>query len=144
MIVLHTWLHNRIQNNLRKRYTYIYIYIHRYISSNIHTLIWMQQSQYFTCTPMASISWTHNSFGFITHCPWGDLKVISSKLFSIDINDWWLRYLWWHCRQCRCTLLMIRQLLFRKWLGAARQQAITWTYVDPDLGNNELTHWGLK
>ena len=42
---------------------------------------------------------------------------------------------------------MISQHWFRWWLGAVRQQAITWTNVDPDLcrhmvslGQNELTH----
>ena len=40
---------------------------------------------------------------------------------------------------------------FRLWLGALRQQAITWSNVDLDihchmlsLGHNELTHWGRK
>ena len=43
------------------------------------------------------------------------------------------------------TLLMISQHWFRWWLGAVRQQAITWVNVDPDLcrhmvslGHNEL------
>ena len=43
------------------------------------------------------------------------------------------------------VLLMISQHWFRYWLGAVRQQAITWTNVDPDLsrhmaslGHNEL------
>ena len=46
---------------------------------------------------------------------------------------------------------MISQHWFRKWLGAVRQQAITWANVDPDLcrhmvslDHNELTHWGLS
>ena len=45
------------------------------------------------------------------------------------------------------TLLMIGQHWFRYWLGAVRQQAITWDNVDPDryrqmvsLGLNELTN----
>ena len=45
------------------------------------------------------------------------------------------------------TLLMVSQHWFRLWLGALRQQAITWANVDPDLcrhmvslGHNELTH----
>ena len=45
---------------------------------------------------------------------------------------------------------MISQHWFRRWLGAVRQQAITWANVDPDLcchlaspGHNELTHWGV-
>ena len=32
--------------------------------------------------------------------------------------------------------LMINQHLFRPWLGAVRQQAITWTYVDQVLGRH--------
>ena len=30
------------------------------------------------------------------------------------------------------TLLMISQHWFKEWLGAVRQQAITWTNVDPE------------
>ena len=47
--------------------------------------------------------------------------------------------------KCHWTLLMISQHWFRQWLGAVRQQAITWANVDPDLwrqmaslGHNEL------
>ena len=47
--------------------------------------------------------------------------------------------------ECHRTLLMIRQLWFWQWLGAIKQQAITWTSVDQDvqrhmasLGPNEL------
>ena len=50
------------------------------------------------------------------------------------------------CYECHCTLLMISQHRFRWWLGAVRQQAITWANVDPylcrhmaSLGHNELT-----
>ena len=53
--------------------------------------------------------------------------------------------------ECYRTLLMISQHWFRKWLGAVRQQAITWTTVDQDLqrhmvslGPNELTHLPLN
>ena len=35
--------------------------------------------------------------------------------------------------ECHRTLLMMSQHLFRWWLGAVRQQAITWTSVDQDL-----------
>ena len=45
------------------------------------------------------------------------------------------------------TELMLRQHWFRYWLGAVRQQAITWANVDPDLcrhmaspGHNEIIH----
>ena len=47
--------------------------------------------------------------------------------------------------------LMIIQHCFRSWLGAIRQQAITWVNVDPVScrhmawpGHNDLTHWGRK
>ena len=43
--------------------------------------------------------------------------------------------------------MMIYQNWFRQWLGAVRQQAITWANVDPDLcrhmvsvGHNELIY----
>ena len=46
----------------------------------------------------------------------------------------------------RWTFLMVSQYWFRWWLGAVRQQAITWANVDPDLcrhmaslGPNELS-----
>ena len=35
--------------------------------------------------------------------------------------------------ECHKTLLMKSQHWFRLWLGAVRQQAITWANVDPDL-----------
>ena len=35
--------------------------------------------------------------------------------------------------ECNWILLMISQHCFRYWLGAVRQQAITWANVDPDL-----------
>ena len=48
--------------------------------------------------------------------------------------------------ECNWILLMISQHWLRKWLGAVRQQAITWANVDPNLcrhmaslGHNELT-----
>ena len=47
--------------------------------------------------------------------------------------------------ECHRNLLLIRQYWFRYWLGAVRQQAITWIKVDPYLchhmvllGSNEL------
>ena len=53
--------------------------------------------------------------------------------------------MWGEC-QTR-ALMIIAQHWFRQWLGAIRQQAITWANVDPDicrhmasLGHNELTH----
>ena len=49
--------------------------------------------------------------------------------------------------ECHRTPLLISQYWFRSWLGAVRQQAITWANIDPDpchqmvsLGNNELTN----
>ena len=42
--------------------------------------------------------------------------------------------------ECHCTLLMISQDCFRLWLGAVRQQAITWTDVHLDLGNKIIDH----
>ena len=42
--------------------------------------------------------------------------------------------------ECHCTLLMISQDCFRLWLGAVRQQAITWSDVHLDLGNEIVDH----
>ena len=51
-----------------------------------------------------------------------------------------------YSNECQWTLLMVNQHWFRQWLGAVRQQAITWANVDPDLcchmaslGHHELT-----
>ena len=43
--------------------------------------------------------------------------------------------------ECHSTILMISQYWFRLWLGAVRQQAITWTNVDPDLCHH-IASWG--
>ena len=50
--------------------------------------------------------------------------------------------------ECHWDLLMMSQHWFRYWLGAVRQQAITWINVDPDLsrhmvslGHNELMYY---
>ena len=52
--------------------------------------------------------------------------------------------------ECNITLLIISQHWFRYWLGAVRQQAITWVNVEPDLcghmvslDHNELTNSAL-
>ena len=51
--------------------------------------------------------------------------------------------------ECHWASLMISQHWLRQWLGAVRQQAITWANVDPDLcrhmaslGHNELIENG--
>ena len=51
--------------------------------------------------------------------------------------------------ECHRKLLTRSQYWFRQWLGAVRQQTITWANVDPVLycymvspGHNGLTHWG--
>ena len=70
--------------------------------------------------------------------------------FQTNFNDWWLSYLPLKLPrdECHGTLLMVSQHWFRLWLGAVRQQAITWTNVDPDLchhmvhvllGHNDLS-----
>ena len=48
--------------------------------------------------------------------------LVPSELLLIKSSDEWYR-----------NLLMISQHWFRYWLGAVRQQAITWANVDPDL-----------
>ena len=66
--------------------------------------------------------------------------LVSSNLLTIMSSD-----------ECHRTLLMISHHWFRWWLGAVRQQAITWTSVDQDLqhhmaslGPNELTFLVLQ
>ena len=45
--------------------------------------------------------------------------------------------------ECHKTVLMISQHWFRQWLGAVRQQAITWANVDPDLWS-QMASLGLS
>ena len=47
--------------------------------------------------------------------------------------------------KCHRTLLIRSQHWFRQWLGAVRQQAITWSNVDPELCHHmvSLGHIGL-
>ena len=47
--------------------------------------------------------------------------LVSSNLLMIMSSD-----------ECQRTLLLISQHRFRKWVGAVRQQAITWISVDQD------------
>ena len=65
--------------------------------------------------------------------------------FTILFTDWYLQIMIMPSDECHRTLLMISQHWSRWWLGAVRQQAITWTSVDQDLqrhmawlGPNEL------
>ena len=68
--------------------------------------------------------------------------------FQSCFTDWYLQILIlmiMSSDECHKTLLMISQHWFRWWLGAVRQQAITWASVDQDLqchmaslGPNEL------
>ena len=93
-------------------------------------------------------TWMSNHIPYyLTHWPLGD--------FNLILGRWFSRYFIWMVAEvslvklpsdeCHKTLLMISQHLFRQWLGAVRQQAITCTNVDPDLcrqmaslGLNEL------
>ena len=85
---------------------------------------------------------------------WGcNLKlVIFSKLYQGQIS--WVFLVTLSSGEYHKTSLMSSQHWFRLWLGAVRQQAITWTNVDqvlwchmPSLGHNELRffyyviHW---
>ena len=49
-------------------------------------------------------------------------RLVSSNLLMIMSSD-----------ECHSTLRMISEHWFRWWLGAVRQQAMTWTSVDQDL-----------
>ena len=75
----------------------------------------------------------------LTHWPLGDVAVISNVSF-LKLT---LKLL---SGECHRITLMGNQQWFGLWLGAARQQAITWTNVDrtirrhmASLGHNELT-----
>ena len=73
----------------------------------------------------------------LTHWPLGDLDVILKIWFSIWFNwllssDLCMIMSSDNCHRSDRTLLMISQHWFRYWLGAFRQQAITWACVDQD------------
>ena len=83
----------------------------------------------------------------LTHWPLGDLDAILKMEFSILF--YWLvssdNLMIMPSDECHRTLLMISQHWFRWWLGAVRQQTITWANVDSvscrlmvSLGHNEL------
>ena len=59
------------------------------------------------------------------------LKVLSSFLFYWLVSSHLLMKM--PSDECHGTFLKISQHWFRQWLGAVRQQAITWANVDPDL-----------
>ena len=68
-----------------------------------------------------------------THCPLGNVSVISDAPFSNWLHGlmFWafpMRLLSW---KCHTNPLMVGQHWFRYWLGLVRQQAITWANVDP-------------
>ena len=58
------------------------------------------------------------------------LKVLSSILFYWLVSS---DLMIMPSDECHGTYLKISQHWFRQWLGAVRQQAITWANVDPDL-----------
>ena len=77
----------------------------------------------------------------ITYWPLGDLDVIlkmwSSILLYLLVSSNLLMMM--SSDECHRTLLMISQHCFRWWLGAVRQQAITWTSVDQDLKRHKAS-----
>ena len=88
----------------------------------------------------------HSNIGK-SHCPLVDVELIfkvwfSKSLYRIVV---WVLAVKFILAECHKTSLMISQHWFRQWLGAVRQQAITWANVDPGfcpymatLGHNEL------
>ena len=89
----------------------------------------------------------------LTQCPLKDVEINLKVWFSDSLY----RIVAWafgvklFSGDWRRSLLMISQHWFRQWLGAVRQQAITWTSVDQDLqrhmasfGPSELTWWALR
>ena len=88
----------------------------------------------------------------LTHWPLGDPNAILKMQFSILF--YWLAssdlLMIMPSNKWHRTLLMINQHWFRWWLGAVRQQAITWANVDSvscllmaSLGHNGLTDYSL-
>ena len=84
---------------------------------------------------------------FLPHCGLGYFNEILDECFSSQLQ--WLMAEIPHVKlpskECHQTLLRISQHWFRWWLGAVRQQTITWAIVDTifchhmaSLGPNEL------
>ena len=77
----------------------------------------------------------------------------SYVFLALIISDYWLRYLFWNCPQLNVTggHWWKVNIWFRQWGNAIRQQATTWTSVDPELcchmtslGYNELNNMSNK
>ena len=77
----------------------------------------------------------------LTHWSLGDLDVILkiqiSFLFYLCVSSYLLMIM--PSDECHKTLVLISQHWFRSWLGAVRQQAISWANVDPDLCRHMLS-----
>ena len=91
--------------------------------------------------------WDHWFFNILTLLPLKDVDVILQVYFSNAFYEF--MFFAFHVKsisgECNKSVLVISQHLFRKWLGAPRQQVISWTNVDPvlcrhlaSLGHNEL------
>ena len=73
------------------------------------------------------------------YSPLGDVVVIS-KVWSPKIHFWLSKWALMKLLsgEYHRTPLMISQHWFRLWLGAVRQQAITWANIDPDLCHYDI------
>ena len=78
-----------------------------------------------------------NSLAFGRYCSTVILKVLFSNLYFRIIP--WAFTVKLLSGECHRTSLMKSQHWFSQWLGAPRQQAITWTKVDSDLSLNFIT-----
>ena len=65
----------------------------------------------------------------LTHWTLGEWnEIFKLGNFQCNFSDWWLRYFFWKCSQMNVPGSYWWQvnIIHRYWLGAVRQQAITW------------------
>ena len=124
------------------------------VPSLVQIMAWRQSGDKPLSEPLMVDFFMHMSLYIneLTHWPLLDLvvilKLVVFKLISRSVFGAFPVKL--PSGECHKTSLWIGQHWFREWLGAIRQQSITWT--NPDLqvlwqhlalpGHEELTHWG--
>ena len=120
------------------------------ISCHILTLKWISSCHHCPYNrPISVCIALYVLMKWFIHWALGDLKTFSISNFHANISDWASNLAKLPLNDYHWTLLMNSQHWFREWFSAIRQQAITWSNVDPGLcrhmasqGLNELTHWG--
>ena len=128
------------EQNSIGRYLYLYRPVHDYLTVCEVEVFGLGEFLYITLDVLNLIFKTWKLicvfiiFLHLTHWLLGDLKILDK-----EFSSW---FLWLMAGislvkllsdACHWTILLISEFWFSCWLGAIRQQAITWASVDPDL-----------